>query len=206
MASFDKYAPILKKWEGCGGPDDEMWADIPGYNGKYLISTYGRVLSLKRNGIPRDTIISPIHDRYLYISLRNGERKKYTVHRLVAMTFLPNPNNLPQIDHIDGNRYNNHVSNLRWVTAMENSHNPLTVEAKKRAGLARRNTGRNKYIEQRDKKGSLIATYPSLHEAERLTGICRSNIVAAATGKRRYATDHWATVRSAGGFLWNFVN
>ena len=205
MAYFTYYEPKLKKVEGYGGPGDEMWADIPGYEGKYLVSTYGRVISLKRNGIARDILVVPHWGRYFRVSLRNKERIRYSLHRLVAMTFIPNPNNLPQVDHIDGNRYNNHVSNLRWVTAMENSHNPITVESKKLAGLARRNTGGNKYVEQRDKSGRLIATYPSLREAERITGISKSNISAAAMGKRRYVIDHWATIRSAGGYLWNFA-
>lgn len=206
MAKFDLYVPKLKQVDGYGGPEDEMWADIPGYEGKYLISTYGRVISLKRNGIARDTLVALCErNRYFSVALRNKNRVKFSVHRLVAMTFIPNPKNLPQVDHIDGNRYNNHVSNLRWVTAMENHHNPITVESKKRSGVARRNTGGNKCVEQRDKSGQLIATYPSLHEAERVTGICQSNISAAARGKRIFATDHWATVRSAGGYLWNFA-
>ena len=59
---------------------------------------------------------------YVYISLQlNGKAKSFRLHRLVAKAFLPNPNNLPQIDHIDNNKENNHVGNLQWVTAQQNT-------------------------------------------------------------------------------------
>lgn len=185
--------------------EKEIWKDIPGYEGKYIISSFGRIISLKRNGIAKDTEVS-LNKRgnYLKVGLRNKERVSYSVHRLVALTFLANPNNLPQVDHIDGDKMNNHASNLRWVTAKENVNNPSTRPKHLAQCAKRRNNWQSKAIEQRDKNGNLIATYPSIREAVRVTGIEKSNISAAAHGKRRFATDHWATIRSAGGYLWNF--
>ena len=90
---------------------------IPGYN-NYLISENGEIYSKKSN-----KILSPgkIGRGYLKVTLwKNGKYKNFLVHRLVAMTFLDNPNNLPQINHIDGNKLNNHISNLEFCTYSQN--------------------------------------------------------------------------------------
>lgn len=83
----------------------------------YEVSTLGRI---KANGI----LVEPIKRDYLY--WQKGYRNSARIHRIVAETFIPNPNNLPCVDHIDGNKYNNSVENLRWVTYTENSNNPNT--------------------------------------------------------------------------------
>ena len=97
--------------------DGEEWRVI--YN-DYEISNYGR---LRRAG-QRKFLKGSVKDGYIRISIRtkDGDQSKF-VHRLVAEAFIPNPQNKEIVDHIDGNRANNHVSNLRWVTAEENSNN-----------------------------------------------------------------------------------
>jgi hypothetical protein len=83
----------------------------------YLISDLGNVWSERY-----DRALSPIKQRYLTIDMRhNGSKFKASVHRMVAETFIPNPDNKPYVNHIDGNKHNNAVSNLEWVTASENS-------------------------------------------------------------------------------------
>lgn len=85
--------------------------------------------SINENGDVKSTYVSKMlkpriagRGYYCYqLRNENGIKNKY-IHRLVAETFIPNPNNLPQVDHIDGNKANNHVSNLRWVTNHENVH------------------------------------------------------------------------------------
>lgn len=97
--------------------ENEIWKDIPGYDGYYQVSNFGRVKSLRK------VLKAGLRKGYLYISLRN---KKFNIHRLVAIAFIPNPGNLPETDHIDGNPLNNNVDNLRWVTRQQNELNPIT--------------------------------------------------------------------------------
>ena len=90
------------------------WVKIEGFN--YSVSTDGQV-----RHDPSGRILKPQNSTsdYLYVNLSNKHNVRY-VHRLVGQAFIPNPENLPQIDHIDGNKKNNHVSNLRWVSVSAN--------------------------------------------------------------------------------------
>lgn len=96
----------------------EEWKDIKGYEGKYQISNRGRVKSLGNNKTRKEKILRPgKRNNYLFINLyKNGKSKKYNIHRLVAEHFLPNPDNLPVINHKDENKLNNNVENLEWCT------------------------------------------------------------------------------------------
>lgn len=106
----------------------EKWKDIPGYNGMYQVSNFGRARSWKRHqGKPgkRKTPLllkqTPDSPGYLRVSLwKNGNRTDGVIHRLVAELFIPNPENKDYINHLDGDKHNNHVSNIAWCTASEN--------------------------------------------------------------------------------------
>lgn len=98
--------------------DGEEWRDIAGTDGEYQISNYGRVKSYSRHR--EGKILKPaLHNGgRLYINLSKNEHK--FIHALVAKAFIPNPDSKPQVDHINGDKMNNCVNNLRWVTKIEN--------------------------------------------------------------------------------------
>ena len=102
--------------------DGEVWEWIDGYRGLYKVSNYSRVKSFQ---IGKSVILRPYlnPNGYLYVQLSKfGKSKNFRIHRLVASAFLPNPDNLPDVDHINGDRLNCCASNLRWCTRQENIH------------------------------------------------------------------------------------
>lgn len=116
----------------------EQWRDIPAWEGKYEVSDLGRVRSVRSDCIMK---LQPHSAGYLQVHLQKGAgtRVKRFVHRLVAETFLPNPENLPMVDHDDTDRTNNKVSNLKWATYLENNlyrHRPELREKTINADMA----------------------------------------------------------------------
>ena len=89
----------------------ELWNDIKGFEGLYQISNYGRIKNKRTNLLLKT---SHNHKGYQQICLTNNGKHMAKIHRLVAETFIPNPDNLPQVNHIDKNKDNNHYSNLEW--------------------------------------------------------------------------------------------
>jgi hypothetical protein len=100
----------------------EQWKAIAECNGEYQISDHGRVKSFKR-GKEKMRKPSIIGSGYLGLIIygTKGERKSRTLHKLVAIAFIPNDQNKKEVNHIDGNKLNNHISNLEWVTRSENA-------------------------------------------------------------------------------------
>jgi hypothetical protein len=105
----------------------EIWKDIPGYETLYQASNLGRIkrilfknniVTKKENKILKTRINK--NNREQIMLYKNGKRKNMTVHRLVASAFLENPNNYPEVNHIDGNSLNNNVNNLEWCTKQYN--------------------------------------------------------------------------------------
>lgn len=111
----------------------EIWKDIDGYDGRYAISTWGRVKSIHGILKPYEN-----HKGYLKIGLqKDGASHKHRVHRLVAQAFIPNPDNLPEVNHIDGNKQNNSVTNLEWVDGKTNREHGEKFEARIRDQMSR---------------------------------------------------------------------
>lgn len=166
---------------------NEIWKDVPGYVGSYQVSNLGKIKSLSRfNGrySCKEQILKPRSDKkgYLRISLyKNNKIKNFFVHRLVAMAFIPNPDNLPQINHKNEIKTDNRVENLEWCSAYYN------MNFGKRPDLY------SKPIKQI--KGNIEIIYKSISEAERQTGVARSNIVFCAKGG----------MKTAGKSVWKFI-
>ena len=113
---------------------DEMWKDIEGYEGLYQVSNTGQAKSLNYKGSGEAKLLKQSTNKqgYKRITLcKNGKTKRYSVHRLVALAFIPNPDNLPIINHKDENPSNNNVNNLEWCTY---KYNINYGTARKRAG------------------------------------------------------------------------
>lgn len=144
---------------------EEQWQSIKGYEGLYLISSWGRIMALdyQHQGKCRILKLTSTKGRYLKVSLRNqaGSSTTYRVHRLVALAFIPNPEGKPQVDHIDGDKYNNNASNLRWVDGVQNCNNPNTKpnyhHREKRPGeWERRSAGQKKRFERPEERAKLM--------------------------------------------------
>lgn len=184
----------------------ELFGDL-----KIKVSDDGDIYTLCHKDYEK--LLKPKIDKYGYknvVLTKNGKRKTYLVHRLVGQAFIPNPNNYPQIDHIDGNRLNNKVNNLEWVTAKENMNEAVriglfdNVKKIQRENAIKNNLSKNhiygneatkKKINQLDKQNNIINTYESISEASRKTGIHIQSISYSANGNRK----------TGGGFIWHFV-
>jgi len=159
------------------------------FDGNYLITNDGKVYSTRSNKWLR-----PNTDKYgylYYVVSIDGVRYTFKAHRAVAECFLPNPDNKPTVDHINGNKQDNRVCNLRWATNKEQSRNPITYSklvcnAKERdfhAMGAIRNWGRKPVRVTKD--GSIVGEYPSLMAAASALSINYPKASECVNGKRK---------------------
>lgn len=165
----------------------EIWKPIPNYEGIYQISNLGNVQSLDRyevqsNGIKRfrkGRILKISIDKYGYNRVelnKNSNPKLYLVHRLVAETFIPNPNRYPEVNHKDEVKTNNKVDNLEWCTNKYN--NTFGTRAKRIANKL------SKKVYQYDLNLNFLKEWPSTKECDKY-GFCSKHISACCIGKRK---------------------
>ena len=161
--------------------------DIPNFEGMYQIDKNGNVKSLYN--YRKGNILKPrLKKGYYQIGLRkNGIRKWYAIHRLIALTFIPNPNNYKCVNHKDENKLNNNVNNLEWCTSKYNNEYGTRIERVKMKT--------SKPVLQYDLKGNFIREYKSVREATKLNNIKSiSNISLCCKGKYKQVK----------GYVWKF--
>lgn len=165
----------------------------------YYITDAGEVFSRVRCNnyrIKKLRVLSGGTSGYPFVGLwKKGKRYNKMIHRMVAETFIPNPENKPQVNHIDGNKFNNNASNLEWVTDAENKLHRYRVLGynSPNKGKFGKDNGKSKIVQQ-IKDGVVIAEYYGIGEVERITGIGTPNVSACCRGIQR----------SAGGYQWKY--
>lgn len=179
----------------------EVWKDIEEYESLYQVSNQGRVRSLDRTVINNGSIrliegklLKPINNGfgYLYINLcKDSKIKRTAIHRLVAKTFLPNPDNLAQVNHKNEIKSDNRVENLEWCNSKYNANygnrNAKCTESK-----------RNKYgkiVKQYDINGNLI-NIMYMGDAIKIKKIYYANLIKCCKGKQK----------TAGGYIWRYAD
>ena len=151
----------------------------------YTISDKGEIVNINTNKELKGYIRK---DGYVVVTLaKEGKKYKYYLHRLVAETFIPNPNKLPQVNRIDEDKTNNCVSNLEWITPKDNCNHGTRNE---RQGL-----GHSKPIGQYDLEGNFIKEWNSAAQIERDLGFNHSNISKCCLGRLKTSHNYkWAFI------------
>ena len=158
----------------------EEWKDIPEFEGFYQVSNFGNVKNIKTNHILKG---GDNGRGYRFIFLCYNKKKRFYIHRLVATAFIDNPNNYPEVNHIDGDKNNNRVDNLEWCSSLMNSLH-------KRYVLEKTNCKAVKCIETN-------RVFNSITEASKLYNLQRTKIGQVANKRKGRKT--------CGGFHWVYV-
>lgn len=193
----------------------EIWKPIEGYEGLYEISNFGNVKSLARSWNFRDygngkvqvvkskeKILKNTISKCGYTQARLSKNNKHglkAVHRLVAKAFIPNPENKPQVNHIDGNKQNNRVDNLEWCNNSENQLHAwkLGLQTPYWKGKFGKDHIQSKKVMQYDKNKNLIKIWDSVNEASRTLNIDDASISRCCL--------HYKYRHTAGGFIWKYL-
>lgn len=184
---------------------EEIWKDINGYEGLYQVSNFGRVKSLNYNHTKKEEImtLTPTKRNYMKIHLdKDGKRKYFTIHRLVAQAFIPNPNNYNMVLHkkavLDGGT--NSVDNLYWGNNSDNMKDRTRDGhfVNPRKGKFGKENPTSKSVLQFDLDNNLIKKYESITQASNETNINNTNISQCCKGYKYRKT--------AGCYIWRYEN
>lgn len=179
---------------------EEIWKDVVGYEGFYEVSNLGRVRSLREH-VPKGKILTPFDNGgYDRVTFRiNYKQKNLLVHRLVAKAFIPNPCNKEVVNHKDGNKKNNCVSNLEWVTKEENTVHAIALGLRPKGVICKRKKGKEnklvKRIGQYEKDGTLIKEWDCSFDVNEELGYNINSLRNCCAG---YAKTYK-------GFLWRYI-
>lgn len=191
---------------------EEIWKDVVGYEGLYQVSNLGNVKGAEREifnyrgkFIKKSLPIRQFIDRcgYCRVTLfKYGKPHSFTVHRLVATAFIPNPDKLKDVNHIDFNKQNNNVKNLEWCSRSYNvkhaiKHNPNIL-----AGIRRTSKLARKPIIQYSLDGKFVKEYPSISQASKELGLSTSHICCVA--KQKPEKGQIYIRKSSGGYIWRY--
>lgn len=190
----------------------EIWKDAIGFDGVYQVSSLGRVRSCDRviyyknsklsgakSKIEHGKIMSQCISNSGYYILRlrkDGERKCFYTHRLIAQAFIPNPENKSQVNHIDGNRLNNCVDNLEWVTMSENVLHAYRTGLN--YGLRGDLSPHKVEVLQFEKDGTFVMRWSCMAEAARAIGGCKEGIYDVCKGRLGKKTYK--------GYVWKYAD
>lgn len=201
---------------------EEIWKTVKGYNGYYQVSNTGKVRNPNK-------VLTPnvgVKNGYVYVTLRKDKR---LLHRIVAETFIPNPFNKPEVDHINGIRTDNNVCNLRWVTRTENNNNPITksrfsksakgkvinAETKKRMSMSRKGEKHPMYNKKHSsfskRKMSITHSIPVVQFGLQMNYIAEFESAKVASLETQVAASsiNACTLgkrKTAGGYIWKKKN
>ena len=183
---------------------EEIWKDIPNYEGLYQASTMGRIKRLESKVWNRfdfitkkEHILKPRYTRkgYIHYALyKNGERKDFKCHWLILSTYIENKDNKPQINHINGKKDDNRLENLEYCTNEENQKHAYRIGLKKPMRGAKNPKARK--VNQYDLKGEFIKQWNCINEAKRNLNILNAHIGECCKGTRK----------NAGDFKWRYVD
>lgn len=172
---------------------EEIWKDIPGWEGFYAASNLGRIKNVRTGYIQK---LYNHKNGYVYCHLsKKGSTKVLRVHRVIAETFIPNPDNLTQVNHKSEVKTDNSVDNLEWCDAKYNAGFGTRIERIVEKNINHPN--KSKWVIKLSKKNEILHFYPSTMQAERETGVSHSHIMKCCLGKKNY--------RTAGGYIWKYA-